>query len=118
MFYLGKTDGKLQGVYLGDGVDKVLYTDGQGIGVRGDYNGVLLLDTILQTPVFRSEDVIKVELLLSEAVLLYQCLRCIELPGVDHLQEVLQELSSKIHSGHVNQKKGIKAQKVAIITNN
>ena len=104
----------MQGVYLADGVDKVFYTDGRGIGVRSDYNGVLLLDTILQTPVFRNEDVIKLELLLSEAILLYQCLRCIELPGVDHLQEVLQELSSKIHTGHVNQKKGVKAQKVNI----
>ncbi|XP_033217381.1 baculoviral IAP repeat-containing protein 6 isoform X2 [Belonocnema kinseyi] len=110
-FLSGNADGKLQGVYLADGVDKVLYTDGRGIGIRGDYNGVLLMDTILQTPVFRSEDVIKLELLLSEAILLYQCLRCIELPGVDHLQEVLQELSTKIHSGHANQKKGIKAQK-------
>ncbi|XP_067212436.1 baculoviral IAP repeat-containing protein 6 isoform X3 [Linepithema humile] len=107
----GKSNGKLQGVYLSEGVDKVLYTDGRGIGIRSDYNGVLLLDTILQTPVSKSEDVVKLELLLSEATILVQCLQCIELPGVEHLLEVLQELSSKIVAAQANQKKGIKAQK-------
>ncbi|XP_034941309.1 baculoviral IAP repeat-containing protein 6 isoform X2 [Chelonus insularis] len=107
----GKPDGKLQGVYLGDGVDKVLYTDGRGIGVRSDYNGVLLLDTILQTPVSRSEDIIKLELLLSEACLLHQCLRLVDLPGVNKVQSVLQELSNKILVAQETQKKGVKAQK-------
>lgn len=104
----------MQGVYLADGVDKILYTDGRGIGVRSDYNGVLLLDTILQTPVSRSEDIIKLELLLSEACLLHQCLRCIDLPRVDHVQDVLQELWNKILIAQETQKKGIKAQKVCI----
>lgn len=111
---VGKPNGKLQGVYLSNGIDKVLYTDGCGIGIRSDYNGVLLLDTILQTPVSKSEDVVKLELLLSEAALLLQCLQCVELPGVEHLMEVLQELSSKIVAAQTNQKKGIKAQKVSI----
>jgi len=112
---VGKPNGKLQGIYLSDGIDKVLYTDGRGIGIRSDYNGVLLLDTILQTPVSKSEDIIKLELLLSEATILLQCLQCVELPGVEHLLEVLQELSSKIVTAQANQKKGIKAQKVSII---
>lgn len=114
MVTAGKPNGKLQGVYLSDGIDKVLYTDGWGIGIRSDYNGVLLLDTILQTPVSKSEDVVKLELLLSEAALLLRCLQCVELPGVDHLLEVLQELSSKIVDAQANQKKGIKAQKVSV----
>lgn len=112
---IGKSNGKLQGIYLADGVGKVLYTDGQGIGIRSDYNGVLLLDTILQTPITKSEDIIKLELLLSEAKILFQCLQCVELPGVEHLLEVLQELSSKIIVAQANQKKGIKAQKVSIM---
>ncbi|CAK9813280.1 Baculoviral IAP repeat-containing protein 6 [Anthophora quadrimaculata] len=107
----GKLNGKLQGTYLSNGVDKVLYTDGRGIGVRSDYNGVLLLDTLLQTPVSRSEDIVKLELLFSEATLLYQCLRYIELPGVDHIQEVKEELINKTFIVEANQKKGIKAQK-------
>ncbi|KAK9296171.1 hypothetical protein QLX08_009734 [Tetragonisca angustula] len=107
----GKLNGKLQGTYLSNGVDKILYTDGRGIGVRSDYNGVLFLDTLLQTPVSRSEDIVKLELLFSEATLLYQCLRCVELPGVDHVQEVKEELISKTFVIEANQKKGIKAQK-------
>ncbi|XP_076756528.1 BIR repeat containing ubiquitin-conjugating enzyme isoform X2 [Xylocopa sonorina] len=107
----GKLNGKLQGTYLSNGVDKILYTDGRGIGVRSDYNGVLLLDTLLQTPVSRSEDIVKLELLFSEATLLYQCLRCVELPGVDHVQEVKEELISKTFIVEANQKEGIKAQK-------
>lgn len=99
---------------MAEGIDKVLYTDGRGIGVRSDYNGVLLLDTILQTPVSCSEDIIKLELLLSEAILLHLCLQCVELPGVDHVQEVIQEISSKIVAAQATQKKGIKAQKVSL----
>jgi baculoviral IAP repeat-containing protein 6 len=90
-----------------------LYTDGRGIGVRGDYNGVLLLHTILQMPVFRSEDIIKLEMLLTDAILLHHCLRSVELPGVDHVQEVLQELSTNIALAKTCKKKGIKAQKVS-----
>uniref|UniRef100_A0A0C9RVJ5 Dual E2 ubiquitin-conjugating enzyme/E3 ubiquitin-protein ligase BIRC6 n=1 Tax=Fopius arisanus TaxID=64838 RepID=A0A0C9RVJ5_9HYME len=111
VYETGRANGKLQGVYLAEGVDKVLYTDGRGIGVRSDYNGVLLLDTILQTPVLKSEAVIKIELLLSEAILLHQCLRCIDLPGVDNVQDVLHELWTKILAAQATQKKGIKAQK-------
>ncbi|XP_066597963.1 baculoviral IAP repeat-containing protein 6 isoform X2 [Prorops nasuta] len=106
-----KQNKKLHGIYLPEGIDKVLYTDGRGIGIRSDYNGVLLLETILQTPVSRSEDIIKVELLLSEAILLLHCLRRIELQNVDHVQEVIQDLSAKIAAAQANQKKGIKAQK-------
>ncbi|XP_050487172.1 baculoviral IAP repeat-containing protein 6 isoform X2 [Bombus huntii] len=107
----GKLNGRLQGTYLPNGVDKILYTDGRGIGVRSDYNGVLFLDTLLQTPVSRSEEIVKLELLFSEATLLYQCLRCVELPGIDHVQEVKDELISKTFTVEANQKKGIKAQK-------
>jgi baculoviral IAP repeat-containing protein 6 len=52
--------------------DKILFTDGKGIGVRRDYSGVLLLDTILQTPISKPDDVVKLELLLSEVVCLYK----------------------------------------------
>lgn len=103
----------MQGVYLGKGVDKILYTDGKGIGVRSDYNGVLLLNTILQMPVFRSDDVIKLEMLVSDAILLHHCLRSVELPSVDQMQEVQQELSNKIGQAKISRKKGIKAQKVS-----
>lgn len=46
--------------------DKIFFADDKGVGVRNDYNGVLLLDTILQTPVAKGEEVVKLELLISE----------------------------------------------------
>lgn len=48
------------------GQDRVLFCDGQAIGVRSDYNGVLLLDSILQKPISDSKKEIKLELPLSE----------------------------------------------------
>lgn len=50
------------------GQDRILFCDGQAIGVRSDYNGVLLLDSILQKPVTNTKDDVKLELLLSEVV--------------------------------------------------
>jgi hypothetical protein len=44
--------------------------------------------------------------------LLQHTLRCIELPGVDHTAEVLQEIGKKIKEGQGKPKKGTKAQKV------
>jgi len=57
--------GNVQGTYL-PGYDKLLFTDGYTLGVRSDYNGVILLDTILQPPVQKPEDVVKLEMLSSE----------------------------------------------------
>ena len=44
----------------------MLLCDGHSVGLRRDLNGVLLLDTALQTPISKSEDVIRVELPLPE----------------------------------------------------
>lgn len=40
--------------------------DGQAIGVRSEYNGVLLLDSILQKIVTDPDEEVRVELPLSE----------------------------------------------------
>lgn len=48
------------------GQDRILFTDGETIGVRSDYNGVLLLDSILQKTVTHPKDSIKLELPLTE----------------------------------------------------
>lgn len=37
-------------------------TDGQAVGLRKDLNGVLLLDSALQTPVTNTEEIIVIEL--------------------------------------------------------
>lgn len=56
------------------GQDRILFCDGQAIGVRSDYNGVLLLDSILQKPVTNTKDDVKLELLLSEVGFCIVCL--------------------------------------------
>lgn len=64
-FYTGKNGGEVQGMYI-NGADKLFLTDGSAVGVRSDYNGVLLLDTILQPTVNKSDDIVRLELLLTE----------------------------------------------------
>lgn len=65
LFVLANHNGKLQATYL-VGHDKVLFVDERGVGVRTDYNGVLLLDTILQTPVSKPDDIVRIEMLVTE----------------------------------------------------
>ena len=43
-----------------------MFSDGNAVSVRKDLNGVLLLDTALQTPVNKTDDAIKLELPLPE----------------------------------------------------
>ncbi|KRT83410.1 hypothetical protein AMK59_4811 [Oryctes borbonicus] len=90
------------------GQDRVLFCDGQAIGVRSDYNGVLLLDTILQKPVSSAKDEIKLELLLSEAIILKKCLSTVSTASIDY---AINELTDKISEAQIKSKKGIKAQK-------
>lgn len=46
----------------------MLFCDGQSLGVRSDYNGVLLLDSILQNTISSSKEEVKLELPLSEVI--------------------------------------------------
>lgn len=90
----------------------MLFWDGKNIGMRGDYNGVLFLETILQTPVKQTDDIVKLEILLSEAVLFLQSLQNIEEHGLENTSDVINEFVSKITEANSMEKKGIKAQKV------
>jgi baculoviral IAP repeat-containing protein 6 (apollon) len=82
------------------------------MGLRSDYNGVLLLDTILQAPTANTDNCVKIELLLSEALLLHQSLVSLEQQGVENSADVTNELFLKISEAQQRAKKGIKAQKV------
>ena len=53
------------GAYLA-GVDKLLLCDGQAVGVRKDHSGIVLLDSILQTPVARQDCTVRLDIPLSE----------------------------------------------------
>lgn len=81
------------------------------LGLRGDYNGVLLLDTILQTPIVQADDTVRVELLLSEALLFLQSIQSLEQQGLENTADVTNELNLKIGEAQQNSKKGIKAQR-------
>ncbi|XP_061767077.1 baculoviral IAP repeat-containing protein 6 isoform X1 [Nerophis ophidion] len=48
-------------------VDKVLFVDDCAVGCRKDLNGILLLDTALQPPVAKPEDLVQMELPVTEA---------------------------------------------------
>ena len=47
-------------------VDKVLFVDDYAVGCRKDLNGILLLDTALQAPVAKPEDMVQLELPVTE----------------------------------------------------
>ncbi|XP_059217801.1 baculoviral IAP repeat-containing protein 6 isoform X2 [Stomoxys calcitrans] len=90
--------------------EKILLTDGRVLGFRGDYNGVLLLDTVLQTPVPNNDDCIQLEMLLSEAILFQTCLKDLE-QDIECPYDLQNELMEKIRNAQSNSKKGIKAQR-------
>lgn len=91
--------------------EKVLFWNNATLGLRGDYNGVLLLDTVLQTPITQTDDMIRLELLLSEAMLFLQSIQSLEQQGLENTADVTNELALKIEEARQNNKKGIKAQR-------
>lgn len=95
--------------------DKILLWDNKHLGYRGDYNGVLLLDTILQKPITCPDHMIRLELLVSEAVIFLQSMKSVQEVGLETCPEVVAMLTAKIQEAQANAKKGIKAQKVRII---
>lgn len=97
--------------YLPD-QDKILFWNGRNVSMRGDYNGVLLLDTILQAPITQADDNIRIELLLSEAVLFLQCLQNLEQHGLENTADVTNELTLKINEAQQHAKRGDKSTKV------
>ena len=51
-------------------VDKVLFVDDYVVGCRKDLNGILLLDTALQPPASKPEDMVQLELPVTEVRLI------------------------------------------------
>lgn len=109
-------------------MDRVLFSDGQALGVRSDYNGVLLLDSILQKSINDGREEVKLELPLSEvirhviisdslinlfffqAIILKQSLSTANINGTE---QIINELTNVISNAQKEYKKGIKAQKVS-----
>lgn len=111
--HLSDPNSPLNGKYIAK-QDKILVWDAKSFGYRGDYNGVLLLDTILQRPIGCPDQIVSLELLLSEAILFLQTLRNLVDCGVSVCSDVIELLTERIQEAQANAKKGIKAQKVNI----
>lgn len=63
-------DAFLDGVYI-SAHNKLILTNGIAVGMRSDYNGILLFDTILQSTVQKSYDQVEIELPLFEVWVLF-----------------------------------------------
>ncbi|XP_072930156.1 dual E2 ubiquitin-conjugating enzyme/E3 ubiquitin-protein ligase BIRC6 isoform X2 [Epargyreus clarus] len=113
---LSADEGGTVGVEYVPGADRVLLWDQGGVSARNDYNGVLLLHTALQRPIhpLKPDQVIKIELVLSEAVLLYQCVQSLDAHSIEGLSDFINELKSAIDAEPV--RKGVKAQKWSTVT--
>ncbi|XP_053613474.1 baculoviral IAP repeat-containing protein 6 isoform X2 [Plodia interpunctella] len=113
---LSADDGGTHGVEYAAGADRVFVWDSSGVGARTDYNGVLLLHTALQRPLPSSQPdkIIRIELVLSEAVLLYQCLQSLDVLSTEGLPDFINKLKNAIDAEPL--RKGVKAQKWSTVS--
>uniref|UniRef100_A0A2K6ES84 Baculoviral IAP repeat containing 6 n=1 Tax=Propithecus coquereli TaxID=379532 RepID=A0A2K6ES84_PROCO len=78
-----KPGGQVKCQYI-SAVDKVIFVDDYAVGCRKDLNGILLLDTALQTPVSKQDDVVQLELPVTEAQqLLSACLEKVDISSME-----------------------------------
>ncbi|NWH73789.1 BIRC6 protein, partial [Piaya cayana] len=78
-----KPGGRVKCQYI-SAVDKVIFVDDYAVGCRKDLNGILLLDTALQTPVSKQEDVVQLELPVTEAQqLLSACIEKVDVSSTE-----------------------------------
>ncbi|KAL4237916.1 Baculoviral IAP repeat-containing protein 6 [Mactra antiquata] len=74
--------------------NRIIFCDSTSLGVRGDLQGVLLLDTALQTPLSSPKDKVRLELPLAEASQFLKSLTSVKNP--EPVDIVVQELQHKI----------------------
>ncbi|KYO23915.1 baculoviral IAP repeat-containing protein 6 isoform D [Alligator mississippiensis] len=78
-----KPGGRVKCQYI-SAVDKVIFVDDYAVGCRKDLNGILLLDTALQTPVSKQDDVVQLELPVTEAQqLLSACMEKVDVSSTE-----------------------------------
>ncbi|ODM97923.1 Baculoviral IAP repeat-containing protein 6 [Orchesella cincta] len=71
--------------------EKLVVIEGSKVGIRSDYNGILLLSSILQTPIASCSDVVQIELSKSEAESL-----CHSLPTADSVETDVSEVEKQL----------------------
>ncbi|XP_048457416.1 baculoviral IAP repeat-containing protein 6-like [Rhincodon typus] len=80
-------------------VDKVVFVDDYAVGCRKDLNGILLLDTALQTPVSKQDDVVQLELPVTEAQqLLSACLEKVEVSYIEGYDQFISQLKDGLQN--------------------
>ncbi|XP_074501768.1 dual E2 ubiquitin-conjugating enzyme/E3 ubiquitin-protein ligase BIRC6 isoform X2 [Sebastes fasciatus] len=102
-----KPGGRVRCQYL-PAVDKVLFVDDYAVGCRKDLNGILLLDTALQPPVAKPEDMVQLELPVTEAQqMLSACQEKIDVSNtegyelfINQLKEGLKNTSHETAANH------------------
>ncbi|XP_028983369.1 baculoviral IAP repeat-containing protein 6 isoform X2 [Betta splendens] len=80
-------------------VDKVLFVDDYAVGCRKDLNGILLLDTALQPPVAKPEDMVQLELPVTEAQqMLSACQEKIDVSNIEGYEQFISQLKEGLKS--------------------
>uniref|UniRef100_A0A4W3K7A1 Dual E2 ubiquitin-conjugating enzyme/E3 ubiquitin-protein ligase BIRC6 n=1 Tax=Callorhinchus milii TaxID=7868 RepID=A0A4W3K7A1_CALMI len=80
-------------------VDKVVFVGDYAVGCRKDLNGILLLDTALQTPVSKQDDVVQLELPVTEAQqLLSACLEKVEVSYIEGYDQFITQLKDGLQN--------------------
>ncbi|XP_078260781.1 dual E2 ubiquitin-conjugating enzyme/E3 ubiquitin-protein ligase BIRC6 isoform X6 [Rhinoraja longicauda] len=80
-------------------VDKVVFVDDYAVGCRKDLNGILLLDTALQTPVSKQDEVVQLELPVTEAQqLLSACLEKVEVSYIEGYDQFITQLKDGLQN--------------------
>ncbi|XP_078085695.1 dual E2 ubiquitin-conjugating enzyme/E3 ubiquitin-protein ligase BIRC6 isoform X6 [Mustelus asterias] len=80
-------------------VDKVVFVDDYAVGCRKDLNGILLLDTALQTPVSKQDDMVQLELPVTEAQqLLSACMEKVEVSYIEGYDQFISQLKDGLQN--------------------
>ncbi|GFO34551.1 baculoviral iap repeat-containing protein 6, partial [Plakobranchus ocellatus] len=111
----GHKKGRIECAYLPE-KDKTVFCDGLALGVRGDLQGILLLDTALQTAVSKTEDFVKIELPLAEATHLLKTLASTDLRTKDNVDDFEKVLGQGIHKAEAATQGNHKTAKWATVT--
>ncbi|CAD5121553.1 DgyrCDS10052 [Dimorphilus gyrociliatus] len=102
------TENALRCAYLPKS-DRLVFTNGNKLSCRSDFNGIILLPSSLQSGVCSLDETIKLELPLPEAYHLYKALCVGDLENVEHCKEItncLQEavVKARTESSNKNHK--------------
>uniref|UniRef100_A0A8C3Q9P8 Dual E2 ubiquitin-conjugating enzyme/E3 ubiquitin-protein ligase BIRC6 n=1 Tax=Geospiza parvula TaxID=87175 RepID=A0A8C3Q9P8_GEOPR len=111
-----KPGGRVKCQYI-SAVDKVIFVDDYAVGCRKDLNGILLLDTALQTPVSKQDDVVQLELPVTEAQqLLSACIEKVDVSSTEGYDLFITQLKDGLKNTSYETAANHKVAKWATVT--